>query len=138
MPIETEPHQAKAVGHNMPVSWKDVTEIGRFLKDDSVEKAKDKLQRVIEEDLAVPYTKFDSGAGHHSGSGKSRYPKNAAEEVLQVLESAESNAEHEGLNTGALEIQKFITNQGQEMRTPGRQPGRKTKAAHLKLVVGER
>lgn len=138
MTLETEPHQAKAIGKNVPVSWKDCTEIGRFLKDDSVEKAKGKLRKVIDEELEVPYTKFDSGAGHHPGAGKSRYPKKAAEEVLQVLESAESNAEHEGLNTGALEIQKFISNQGQEMRTPGRQPGRKTKAAHVKIVVGER
>jgi large subunit ribosomal protein L22 len=137
MPIETEPHQAKAIGKDLRVSWKDVTEIGRFVKGDSVEKAEDKLERVIEEDLPVPYTKF-SGAGHRSGGQEGRYPVNAAEEVLQVIRGAKSNAEDQGLNTGNLEIQEFITNQGQEFRTPGRHRGETIKAAHVKIVVGER
>ncbi|MFB6203228.1 MAG: 50S ribosomal protein L22 [Candidatus Nanohaloarchaea archaeon] len=138
MPVETEPHQAKAVGDNMPVSWKDCTEIGRFVKGDTVEKAKRKLEMVTEEELAVPYTKFDSDVGHRSGQGSGRYPVKAAKHVLEVLEAAESNAEHEGLNPGSLEVQKFITNKGQEMQTPGRFRGETTKAAHVKIVVGER
>jgi len=137
MPIQTEPHQAKAVGRNMRVSWKDVTEIGRFVKGDSVEKAENKLERVIEKELPVPYTKF-SGASHKPGQGEGRYPAKASEEVLEVLRSAKSNAENEGLNTEELEIQEFITNQGQEFRTPKRQRGRTMKAAHVKIVVGER
>lgn len=119
----------------MPVSWKDVTEIGRFVKGDPVEKAERKLERVIEKELHVPFTKF-SGAGHRSGGEEGRYPVKAAKEVLEVLRSAESNAEHEGLNTQNLKIQEFVTNQGQEFRTPSRHPG-KTKAAHVTIVVGE-
>lgn len=138
MPLQTEPHQAKAVGSNMRVSWKEVTEIGRFLDGDSVEKAKGKLEKVIEKDMAVPFTKYNSGAGHKSGQGEGRYPVKAAEEVLNVLENAENNAENEGLNTDQLEIQEFMTNQGPELRTPKRHRGRSIKTAHLKLIVGER
>lgn len=137
MPIQTEPHQAKAIGNDMRVSWKDVTEIGRFVKGDSVEKAENKLERVIEEELPVPYTKF-SGASHTSGGGEGRYPVKASEEVLKVIRSAKHNAENEGLNTDSLEIQEFITNQGQEFRTPGRHRGETIKSAHVKIVVGER
>lgn len=137
MPIQTEPHQAKAVGRDMRVSWKDVTEIGRFVKGDSVEKAENKLERVIEKELPVPFTKL-SGAGHKSGQGEGRYPVKAAEEVLAVIRSAKHNAENEGLNTDNLVIQEFITNQGREFRTPKRHRGEKIKAAHVKIVVGEK
>lgn len=133
MTLETKPHQAKAIGNNLRVSWKDVTEIGRFVKGDSIEKAENKLERVIEKDLPVPFTKF-SGASHRSGQGEGRYPVNAAEEVLKVLRSAASNAENEGLNTDKLEIQEFITNQGQRFRTTR---GHRIKSAHVKIVVGE-
>jgi large subunit ribosomal protein L22 len=139
MPLQTEPHQAKAVGKNLRVSWKHCTEIGRFIKGDSVEKAKNKLEKVMDKDLAVPATKFDTDAGHQgSGQGKGRYPVKAAEEVLQVLESAEGNAENEGLNPAALEVQEFITNQGPSFRTPKRHRGRELKSGHIKIIVGER
>lgn len=138
MTLEVEAHQAKAVGKNLRVSWKDSTEIGRFIDGDSVEKAKNKLERVIEKDLPVPMTKFDSDAGHKPGQGAGKYPVKAAEEMLSLVEQAESNAEHEGLNTGQLEVQNIITNQGPSIRTPKRHRGREIKSAHVKLVVGEK
>lgn len=138
MPVQTEPHQAKAVGNNMRVSWKHCTEIGRFIKGDSVEKAENKLEEVMKKNLAVPATKFDSDAGHVSGQGKGRYPVKAAEEVLALIRSAKSNAENEGLNVDQLEIQKFITNKGPNIRTPKRHRGRTIKSAHVKIVVGEK
>ncbi|MFB6145059.1 MAG: 50S ribosomal protein L22 [Candidatus Nanohaloarchaea archaeon] len=138
MALETEPHQAKAVGKNIRVSWKECTEIGRFIKGDSVEKAKNKLERVVEKELSVPYTKFNSDAGHKSGGGPGGYPVKAAEEMLQLLESAEFNAENEGLNTASLEVQNVIINQGPRFRTPKRHRGRKIKSAHIKIIVGEK
>jgi len=53
----------------MRVSYKETTEIGRFIKGDSIEKAENKLERVIEKELPVPMTKFNSDAGHKSGGG---------------------------------------------------------------------
>ncbi len=138
MSLQVEEHQAKAVGKNLRVSWKQCTEIGRFIKGDSVEKAKNKLERVIDKELSVPYTKFDSDAGHRSGGGPGGYPVKAAEEVLKLVESAESNAEHEGLNTASLEVQNVISNQGPTFRTPKRHRGRSPKTAHIKIIVGER
>jgi ribosomal protein uL22 len=136
--MQVQSHQAYAKQENMPISWKDVTEIGRFVKGDKVEKAKRKLEMVTEKELEVPYTKYDSDVGHKPGNSKpGRYPKKAAEHVLEVLESAESNARNEGLND-VLYVQEFITNKGTEYATPGRFRGQKTKAAHAKIVVGER
>ncbi len=138
MPIQTEPHQAKAVGDSLRISWKDATEIGRFVKDDDLETAKSKLEKVTEKELEVPYTKYDSGAGHKPGKDQGRYPVKAAGEILDLLENAENNADHQGLNTDKLEIQKFITNQGPTLRTPKRHRGRQITTAHVKLVVGEK
>ncbi len=136
--MEVQSHQAYAKQENMPVSWKDVTEIGRFVKGDEVEKAERKLRMVTEKELAVPFTKFNSDVGHKSGhSEPARYPVKAAEHVLEVLNSAKKNAENEGLND-TLYVQEFITNKGTEYATPSRIRGRKTKAAHVKIAVGER
>lgn len=137
MTIETTEYQAKAQGNNMPVSWKDCTEIGRFIKNDPVEKAIRKLEMVQKQELEVPYTKFNSDVGHTTGHGDSgRYPVKAAEHVQQVLENAENNAENEGLNPDNLKVEEFITNQGREFRTPSRHPGT-TKAAHVKIILEE-
>ncbi|MFB6144639.1 MAG: 50S ribosomal protein L22 [Candidatus Nanohaloarchaea archaeon] len=134
MPIETEPHEAKAIGNNLRVSWKHTTEVGRFIKGDSVEKAKQKLQKVVEKDLAVPYTKFDSDAGHKTGKGAGRYPVKSAEKVLELIENAESNAEDQGLNTDNLKVKNVITNQGPTFS----QRQENLKSAHIKIIVGER
>lgn len=136
MALQTQPHQAKAVGNDLSISWKDATEIGRFVKGDTVEKAENKLERVIEKDLAVPFTKF-SGASHKPGKGEARYPVKASEKILEVLRSAKHNAEDEGLNTDNLEVQEFITNQGSRYVTPSRHRGQRTKSAHVKIIVGE-
>lgn len=138
MTVETTDYQAKAQGNNMPVSWKDCTEIGRFIQNDTVEKAKNKLEMVQEKEIEVPYTKYNNDVGHTSGSSTpGRYPVKAAKHVLQVLESAESNAENEGLNPDNLKVEEVITNQGREFRTPSRHQGT-TKAAHVKIIIEEK
>jgi large subunit ribosomal protein L22 len=138
MPIETEPHEAKAVGKNLRISWKHSTEVARFIDGEPLEKAKDKLQKVIEKDLAVPYTKFDSDAGHKSGTGPGRYPVKTAEKMLELVESAESNAEDQGINTDNLEVKNIVTNQGPTMKLPKNIGQRKGKSSHIKIIVGER
>jgi large subunit ribosomal protein L22 len=138
MQVQTEEHQAKAVGKNMRVSYKETTEIGRFIKGDSIEKAENKLERVIEKELPVPMTKFNSDAGHKSGGGPGKYPVKAAKEMLVKLQSAVSNAENEGLNVDQLEVQNVISNQGPKMRTPKRHRGREKKTSHVTIIVGEK
>lgn len=138
MQIPTEQHQAKAVGKNLRVSWKETTEIGRFIKGDDLEKAENKLERVIEKELAVPFTKFNSDAGHRSSGGPGKYPKKASEKMLDLLQDAVSNAENEGLNSDQLEVQNVISNQGPSMRTPKRHRGRKINTSHVTIIVGEK
>lgn len=129
--------RAKAVGNNLSVSWKDCTEIGRFIKGDSVDKAERKLEKVIEKELHVPYTKFDSDAGHRSGGEAGGYPVKASKEVLDLVKAAKSNGVDQGLNENALKIDNVITNQGPEIATPSRHRGRTTKSSHVKVFVSE-
>jgi len=139
MAEDNEKMEAKARGVNIGASRKHCTEIGRFIKGDSVEKAKNKLNKVIDKELAVPYTKYNSDLAHRKGDMDSgRYPVNASKEVLKVLENAENNAEYEGMATENLYISEYYATQGNRYLTPKRNRGRKTKSAHLTIKVRER
>lgn len=136
---EQEKMEAKARGVNIGTSRKHCTEIGRFIKGDSVEKAKRKLNKVIEKELAVPYTKYNSDLAHKKGGMDAcRYPVNASKEVLKVLENAENNAEYEGMSTENLYISEYFATQGNRYLTPKRNRGRKTKSAHVTIKLRER
>ncbi len=131
--------QAKARGVNVSVSRKHCTEIGRFIKGDSVNEAKDKLERVIEKDQPVPYTKYDSDLAHRQGDmDQGRYPVSSAKEVLRILKSAEQNAINEGLAEDSLYIHEFYANQGQSRPTPKRNRGQTPKSAHITIKLRER
>ncbi|NMJ76442.1 50S ribosomal protein L22 [Nanohaloarchaea archaeon] len=136
--MELSDYQAQALGKNLRVSWKDCTEIGRFISGDDLEKAETRLREVIDKSTPVPYTKFDSDVGHRAGQGSGRYPVKAAKEVLDVVQEAAANAEHQGLNPDNLCVQNVITNQGQEFATPKRHRGRSFKSAHVQVVVEEK
>lgn len=136
MTQETQ-NQAIANGKNLPISWKDCTEIGRFIKGDKIEKAERKLEQVIEKDLYVPYTKYDGGAGHRSHGEQGGYPVKASEEILELIKSAKHNAEDQGMTENKLIIQNIKTNQGPQIRTPKRHRGQSKKSAHVKIIVGE-
>jgi large subunit ribosomal protein L22 len=135
--MQTEKFEAKAVEKNARVSWKDCTEIGRYIKNDELETAENKLQQVVEKNQPVEYTKFDSDVGHKPGKGKARYPVKAAKKILEVLNLAKHNAKNQGLNENNLRVQNVITNQAQEYSTPKRHRGRSFKAAHIKIKVKE-
>lgn len=136
--MELSDYQAQALGKNLRVSWKDCTEIGRFISGDDLEKAETRLQEVIDKSTPVPYTKFDSDVGHRPGQGSGRYPVKAAKEMLDVVQEAAANAEHQGLNPDNLYVQNVITNQGKEFATPKRHRGRSFKSAHVRVVVEEK
>lgn len=131
--------ESKARGVNIDASQKHCTEIGDFIRDDDVATAKKKLEKVINKEQAVPYTKYNSDLAHKPGDGDAgRYPVNASGEVLQLLKSAEQNAVYEGMNEDNLYVAEYFANQGQRMETPGRNRGRKPKSAHVTIKLRER
>lgn len=132
--------EATAKGTNLSISQKHSTEIGNFIRGDSVEEAKEKLRGVIDEEVAVPYERFNSDLAHRKGDGMAagRYPVNAAEEILQLLKSAEQNAIHQGLDESSLEIAEFYATEGNRYHTPKRNRGQRQKACHVNITLEER
>ncbi|MDY6777088.1 MAG: 50S ribosomal protein L22 [Candidatus Nanohaloarchaea archaeon] len=134
-----EPTEAKAKGTNLDTSRKHCAVLGSYIQGDDVDEAKQKLQQVINKEKPVPYEKFNSDLAHRSGDmDAGRYPVNAAKEVLQVLENAESNATYEGLSADNLYVAEIFANQGQRVATPKRNRGRKPKSAHVTIKLRER
>lgn len=126
---------AEARAQNQRVSQKHCVEIGRWLKDDKVERAKEKLKKVIDEEQPVPYTKYNRDLSHKKGMGPGRYPVKAAKEMLRILKSVEENGKYKGLEN--MKVSKVVINQGRRMRTPKRQRGRSPKSANINITVEE-
>lgn len=131
--------EAKAKGSNLGISQKHSTEIGNFIRGDSVQEAKEKLRGVIDEEVAVPYERFNSDLAHRSGDmAAGRYPVNAATEILKVVKSAEQNAIDQGLDEDRLDIVEFYATQGNRYHTPKRNRGQRQKACHVNIRLEER
>jgi large subunit ribosomal protein L22 len=130
---------ACAVGMNLPISLKQSVEVCNFIRGKPVEKAKALLASVIAEKQPVPYKQFNGDVGHRKGNmAAGRYPIKTCTHILQIVESAESNAQFKGLVPKDL-ILKQVCAQGAS-NTPryGRQRGRYAKRIHIEVVVEEK
>jgi large subunit ribosomal protein L22 len=70
-----------------------------------------------------------------------KYHTNAAKQILEVLESAETNASREGLAVEKLFIRKIKADQGAAFVKPKSRwhlRGRKAKATNITVELGER
>lgn len=129
-------NRVEAKARNIRVSRKHCIEIGRWINGDNVEKAKEKLEQVIEKERPVPFKKHNKNLSHKKGTGPGRYPISAAEEMLEVLKSAEENGKYQGLEN--MIVSEVIVNQGSRMRTPKRHRGRSPKSAHIDVKLEEK
>jgi large subunit ribosomal protein L22 len=129
-------HIAKASTRNVPVSTKHCVEISSHLRYKTTELAKSILEEVVELKRAIPFKKFNKDMGHKPGMAAGRYPKKAAQEVLNLIHSVEANAQFKGLNTSALKIIKILANKASIPATGGRKRTG-TKRTHLEIEVKE-
>src|SRR3989338_4594011 len=100
---------ASAKSFNLPISSRQSTEIGRFLRYRSVEFATRTLQEVVALRTPVPNRRHVYDLGHKPGIGPGRFPQKAAREFLRVILGAQKNAQFKGLNTASLKIVKLIS-----------------------------
>ena len=129
---------AKALGRDLPISKKHSVEICRWIRKKKLEKAKLMLNKVLEKEIAVPYKRHISDLGHKKGAkGPGRYPIKACKEILKLLESAETNAQFKGMNTGNLIIEHINAQQASRPWHFGRQRRRKMKRAHVEIILKE-
>jgi large subunit ribosomal protein L22 len=109
----------KASGRELRVSPKHAREVCKTINNMKLDQAKDYLSQVIKKKKPVPYGRHKKKVGHRHGLHKpptGRYPVKAAEKVLQVLESAEANAEFKGLETERLKIIYASAHPGMKIR----------------------
>ncbi len=104
---EDETKAAKAMGYEMPISFKHAVEICRELRGKKIEDAKRFLEEVVEMKRAVPFRRHKKKVAHRRGLEKwyaGRYPQKAAKYILKVLRNLEANAEYKGLDLDNLVI----------------------------------
>lgn len=95
---------ARARGAELHISPKKTYEVMNAIRGKSLEEAKRFLQDVQELKRAVPFRRYNQETAHHKQTGPGRFPVKVAEQVLHILENAESNADYEGMDTDNLVI----------------------------------
>jgi len=129
-------NNAKAVGIGLPISRKQSINICNKLRGMNVQKAKHLLENVTKMKEAIPMTRFNKDMGHKAGMAAGRYPIKACQQILDLLKSAEANAQFKGLGTANLAIKHVSAQKGVSTQRHGR---RRTdaKRTHIELVLEE-
>ena len=134
--IATTEKQAKAVILNRPISTKHSIEVCAALRGLAADRAKLLLQGVIAKRQAIPFKRHMGDVGHRKGNmAAGRYPVKTAQAVLELLESASTNAQFKGLGANLI-IRHIAAKQGPSTRRPGRR-NVDAKRTHLEIVLEE-
>ena len=132
-------NSAKAVGINLGISTKVAIEICNHIRGRKVSVSKKILNEAIELKTAIPFTRFTDGVGHRRGKiGAGRYSPTASKAILEIIESAEANAQYKGFNTTNLVIKHLSAQKGAGQWRYGRKRRQKMKQTHIEVVVEER
>lgn len=101
-----ETKAAKAMGYEIPMSFKHAVEICREIRGKKISEAMKFLEDVIAMRTPVPMRKYKKKVAHKNIPGwyAGRYPQKAAKEILKVLKNLKANAEYKGLNVDELTI----------------------------------
>ncbi|MCS7118954.1 MAG: 50S ribosomal protein L22 [Archaeoglobaceae archaeon] len=104
--VEDETKAVKAMGFEIPMSFKHAVEICREIKGKNIPKAMRFLEEVIDMRFPVPMRRYKKKVAHKNVPRwyAGRYPQKAAKEILKVLKNLKSNAEYKGLNIEELII----------------------------------
>ncbi|MEA2037849.1 MAG: 50S ribosomal protein L22, partial [Nanoarchaeota archaeon] len=130
-------NMAKAVLVAAPFSSKQGIEISNAIRGKDLSRAKKILESIISMEKPIKYTRFNKDTGHKPGIGPGRYPIKAATLILELLNSAEANAIHKGLNIDSLIVYHISTQRSSRPLRYGRQRGRLGKRATIELVLEE-
>ncbi len=134
---------AKASGRELKVSPKAAREVCTTIKGMKLDEAKEFLELVRKKRKAVPFRRHNKKVPHRRGlqrAAAGRYPINAAEKILRVLESAESNAMYKGLDTERLRVVHASAYPGSKIkryipRAMGRATPRFETMCHVEIVL---
>jgi large subunit ribosomal protein L22 len=110
---------AIASGRDLRVKPKVARELCNQLNGMRLEEAKVYLEDVIDKKRAVPYYRYRRKVPHRKelqGHDAGRFPEKTAEEILNILNSVEANAEFKGLYADRLKIVHMAAQRGRVIR----------------------
>ena len=131
-------HMARAIGMDLPISFKQSVEICRFIREKEIAMAKKLLQDVADKKTAVPFRRYDHDLSHKKKVGPARYPEKASKEFIKLIESVEANAQFKGLNTSNLTITHVSAHKSGKALHFGRKSRRRMKRTNVEIIVEER
>ncbi len=129
---------AKAVIISAPFSTKQAIEVCNALRGKRLDKAMSYLEDVIVLKQAVPMKRFNRDMGHRKSIAAGRYPIKASTHILDLLKSANANAQEKGLSTADLFVDHIVANRASRPWRAGRHVRRKGKRTHVEVVVKQR
>ncbi|KAF3779204.1 60S ribosomal protein L17-2 [Nymphaea thermarum] len=139
----------KARGSDLRVHFKNTRETAFAIRKMPLAKAKRYLEDVIAHKQAIPFRRFCGGVGRtgqvklrHS-NGQGRWPAKSAKFILNLLKSAESNADVKGLDVDQLYISHIQVNQAAKQRrrtyrAHGRINPYMSSPCHIELMLSEK
>ncbi len=131
-------HMAKAMGRNLPISFKQTVETCNFIRGKNVAYAKGALKKISEKKMAMPFKRFNSDMGHKKKIGAGRFPLKVSKELISLLETVEANAQFKGLNTSNLTITHICSHKGGKAWHYGRKRRREMKRTNVEIIVAEK
>ena len=140
---ESDPETtSKAIGKEVRVSPKHCREVCRAVRGMRVEEARKYLEGVKELRTAVPYSRYKKYLSPKAKVGPARYPKKAAGAILDVIESARSNAEYKGLDAENMRVKVACAHRGRVLtaympRAYGRSTPWKEQTTNIEIVLEE-
>ncbi len=137
---------AKASGRELKISHKASREVCKAIRGRMLTEAKEYLRDVMAKKKAIPYTRYNKKLPHRHGIVNAfcgRYPLKACEQILDVLQSAQSNAENKGLDIDRLRIVHAAAYPGIKLkryapRAHGRASPKFDTTSHVEIVLDEK
>lgn len=134
---EINDNMARVFGRSLNISTKQSVEICRTLRGMNSNKAIKLLLRVIAKEDAIRMHRYNRDTAHKRNIGAGKYPIKAAKEIIQILESAEANAQNKGLSTKDLKIVHISAHKASRQWHYGRKKRSVMKKTHIQVVVLE-
>ncbi len=141
-----EEKTAKASGRELKISHKAAREVCHHIKGMMLNDAKQYLRDVQAKKKSIPYTRYNKKLPHRHGltnSFSGRYPIKASAQILNVLQSAQANAENKSLDVDRLRIIHAAAYQGVKLkrykpRAQGRSSPKFDTTTHVEIVLDEK
>ena len=132
-----EKNTATSKGISLPISTKKTIEICNHIRGKTLAKAKKILDDATNLKRPIPMKRYNKDTGHKHGMAAGRFAAKACKAVLEIIMSAEANAQYKGLSTNNLVIQQISANNGPHVWRYGRQKRRQAKRTHLNVTLAE-